>query len=89
MADEYEIEQSLLNQSDDFLMQNRTYAWIADSNNGSYAGGSQIILDCSAISNSGRYLSCNNSYIQIPLVMTLNAIGGQLNNQTGENVFYR
>lgn len=87
MADEYEIEQSLLNQGDDFLMQNRTYAWIADSNNGSYAGGSQIILDCSAISNSGRYLSCNNSYIQIPLVMTLNAIGGQLNNQTGENVF--
>ena len=87
MADEYDLQQSLQEQSDEFLTQNRTYAWVADSNNGSYAGGSQIVIDASGIANSGRYLSCNNSYIQVPLVLTLNAITGNLNNVTGENNF--
>ena len=44
MADEYDLQQSLQDQSDSFLAQNRTYAWVADSNNGSYAGGSQIVI---------------------------------------------
>ena len=87
MADEYDIQQSLQEQSDEFLTQNRTFAWVADSNNGSYAGGSQIVIDASGIANSGRYLSCNNSYIQVPLVMTLNAVAGNLNNVTGESNF--
>ena len=87
MADEYDLQQSLQDQSDSFLAQNRTFAWVADSNNGSYAGGSQIVIDASGIANSGRYLSCNNSYIQVPLVLTLNAITGNLNNVTGENNF--
>ena len=87
MADEYDLQQSLQEQSDDFLTQNRTFAWVADSNNGSYAGGSQIVIDASGIANSGRYLSCNNSYIQVPLVMTINAVAGNLNNVTGENNF--
>ena len=65
-------------------MQNRQYAWIADSNNGSYSGG-QVVLDCSGIANSGKYLSCSQSYIQVPLVMTLNSIASQMNNFTGEN----
>ena len=56
MADEYDIQQSLQDESDDFLMQNRQYAWIADSNNGSYSGG-QVVLDCSGIANSRKYLS--------------------------------
>ena len=86
MADEYDIQQSLQDQSDDFLMQNRQYAWIADSNNGSYSGG-QVVLDCSGIANSGKYLSCAQSYIQVPLVMTLNSLASQMNNVTGENNF--
>ena len=53
MADEYDIQQSLQDESDDFLMQNRQFAWIADSNNGSYSG-SQVVLDCSGIANSGK-----------------------------------
>ena len=87
MADEYDIQQSLQEQSDEFLTQNRTFAWVADSNNGSYASGSQIVIAASGIANSGRYLSCNNSYIQVPLVMTLNAVAGNLNNVTGESNF--
>ena len=68
-------------------MQNRQFAWIADSNNGSYLGG-QVVLDCSGIANSGKFLSCSQSYIQVPLVMTLNTTGAsQMNNITGENNF--
>ena len=37
MADEYDLQQSLQDQTDSFLAQNRTFAWVADSNNGSYA----------------------------------------------------
>ena len=44
MADEYDIQQSLQDESDDFLMQNRQFAWIADSNNGSYSSAIFIIL---------------------------------------------
>ena len=36
MADEYDIQQSLLEQDEEFLMQNRQYTWIPDSNGGSY-----------------------------------------------------
>ena len=64
MADEYDIQQSLQDESDDFLMQNRQFAWIADSNNGSYSG-SQVVLDCSGIANSGKYLSCAQSSVHL------------------------
>ena len=30
MADEFDIQQSLQDQSDEFLMQNRQFAWIAE-----------------------------------------------------------
>ena len=87
MADEYDIQQSLEAQGDEFLMQNRTFAYVNDSNNGSYNGSSQITIDCSGIANSGKYMSFQQSFLQIPLVMTLNSVVGQLNNVTGENNF--
>ena len=87
MADEYDIQQSLEAQGDEFLMQNRTFAYVNDSNNGSYNGSSQITIDCSGIANSGKYMSFQQSFLQIPLVMTLNSVLGQLNNVTGENNF--
>ena len=76
MADEFEVSQSLSGQGDDILMQNRTFTWIPDSNGGSYSGGGQVVLNCEGIANSGKYLSCNNSYIQISLVMTLATTAG-------------
>ena len=87
MADEYDIQQSLEAQGDEFLMQNRTFAYVNDSNDGSYNGSSQITIDCSGIANSGKYMSFQQLFLQIPLVMTLNAVAGQLNNVTGENNF--
>ena len=87
MADEYDIQQSLEHQGEEFLMQNRTFAYVNDSNNGSYNGSSQITIDCSGIANSGKYMSFQQSFLQIPLVMTLAANVGNLNNITGENAF--
>ena len=87
MADEYDIQQSLEAQGDEFLMQNRTFAYVNDSNNGSYNGSSQITIDCSGIANSGKYMSFQQSFLQVPLVMTLHSVVGQLNNVSGENNF--
>ena len=87
MADEYDIQQSLLEQDEEFLMQNRQYTWIPDSNGGSYAAGSQVVIDGSPLANSGKYFSAANSFIQIPLVMTLQSVVGNLNNVTSENDF--
>ena len=53
MADEYDIQQSLQGESDPILMQNGPFAWIADSNNGSYSG-EQVVLDCGGIAKSGN-----------------------------------
>ena len=52
-------------------MQNRQCTWIPDSNGGSCAAGSLIVIDGSPLANSGKYFSAANSFIQIPLVMTL------------------
>ena len=68
-------------------MQNRTFAYVNDSNNGQYNGSNQITIDCSGIANSGKYMSFQQSFSQIPLVMILSALVGQLNNVTCENNF--
>ena len=43
-----------------------------DSNNGAYNG--QIQIDTSSLSNSGRWVSYSEGVLQIPLVVTLNAL---------------
>ena len=63
MADEYDLQQSLQEQSDEFLTQNRTFAWVADSNNGSYAGGSQIVIEVTVVNR-----------IRLPFYVYLNKI---------------
>lgn len=48
--------------------------WLSllDNQNGSYAGN-QSVIDTSQLSNSNRYMSYANAYLQIPMVMTLTA----------------
>jgi hypothetical protein len=87
MADSYTLHKSLEEQSDDYLFQNRQYTYITDSNNSSYNQGGQVILELSGISNSGKYLDTNQSYISIPLVTTLFAVAGNFKNDTAENAF--
>jgi hypothetical protein len=86
MADEFTLQNSLMEQSEDYLFQNRQYTYITDSNSGSYNQGGQVILELSGISNSGKYLDTNQSYISIPLVTTLHAVDGQFSD-SAENAF--
>jgi hypothetical protein len=74
MADSYTVHKSLEEDSDDYLFQNRQYTYITDSNNSSYNQGGQVILELSGISNSGKYLDTNQSYLSIPIVTTLYAV---------------
>ena len=81
------MQNSLQEQSDDYLFQNRQYTYITDSNNGSFGLGGQVVLELSGISNSGKYLDTNQSYISIPTVTTLYALEGAFKNDTPENNF--
>ena len=87
MADSYTVQKSLEEQSDDYLFQNRQYSYITDSNSGSYNQGGQVTLELSGISNSGKYLDTNQSYISIPIVTSLVALEGAFKNDTPENAF--
>jgi hypothetical protein len=43
---------------------------LIDNQNGSYSGN-QSVIDTSQLSNSNRYMSYANAYLQIPMIMTL------------------
>jgi hypothetical protein len=45
------------------------------------------LYELSGISNSGRYLDAKQSFITIPLVMTLTSTAGNINNASLENAF--
>ena len=85
MADSYAVDQSLSNQDQVYIFQNRQFTWINDSNSGSYQN--QVVFDLAGVSNSGKYLNAPESFIVIPLVMTLAATTGNLKNNTLENAF--
>lgn len=50
--------------------------WLSllDNQNGSYSGN-QSVIDTSQLSNSNRFMSYANAYLQIPMVMTLTETG--------------
>lgn len=48
----------------------RQMAYIVDQNNGSYQSG-QILIDTSSLSNSGKYVSYQESYFVFPLVVAM------------------
>lgn len=75
MADQLLFESSNDSQitSEPFI--SRQVVYVIDQNNGNYSG--QIQLDTSSLSNSGKYGSYSEAYLQCPLVLTLrgNATG--------------
>jgi hypothetical protein len=85
MADEYALHQSMMSQYDDFIAQSLQYTYITDSNSSSY--NQQVIFDLAGISNSGKYLDALQSFIVVPLVMTLTSTEGNINNASLENAF--
>jgi hypothetical protein len=85
MADQYALHQSMMPQDDDFIAQSLQYTYITDSNSSSY--NQQVIFDLAGISNSGKYLDALQSFILVPLVMTLTSTEGNINNASLENTF--
>lgn len=79
MADQVVFEQSLESQVVDEPFVSRQSVYVIDSNNGSYNG--QIQIDTSSLSNSGRWASYSEGVLEIPLVVTLQALAGS--DQTG------
>ena len=69
--DETTFQHSLDPQQTEFEFSNRQFAWLADSNNSSYANG-QIVFDCASLANSGRFVDWSQSYMTIPLVLDVN-----------------
>ena len=80
--DNYVLEKSLEDQDNTFNIQGSQLIYAPDMNNGGYQSG-QIQFDLTTFSNGGRYLDFKNSFITIPLVMTLS--GSFV--QTKENAF--
>lgn len=74
MADQVVLEQSLESQIVDEPFVSRQQVYVIDSNNGSYNG--QIQIDTSSLSNSGRWVSYSEGVIEVPLVVTLQALNG-------------
>ena len=85
MSDHYAVEQSLQDQDQDYIFQNRQFTYINDSNSGSYQN--QIVIDAGSIANSSKYFNAQESFITVPLVMTLVATAGKLGVTTNENAF--
>ena len=75
----------MASQDQEYIFQNRQFTWINDSNSGSYQN--QVVFDLAGISNSGKYLNAPESFIVVPLVMTLAATAGNLKNSSLENAF--
>ena len=50
----------------------KDYLSLIDNQNGSYSGN-QSVIDTSQLSNSNRFMSYANAYLQIPMIMTMTA----------------
>ena len=67
--DEFAYYNAQNEQKNEFLFQNVQHVWCPDQNNGSYPNG-QILFDLASLSNSGKYIDFQQSYIVVPLVVT-------------------
>jgi len=72
--DEFSYYNSQNEFKNDFIFQNVQHVWIPDQNNSSYPNG-QVLFDLASLSNSGKYIDFQQSYIVVPLVVT-NVITG-------------
>ena len=68
MADHLLFETSNASEITSEPFVNRQVVYVIDQNNGNYTG--QIQLDTSSLSNSGKYCSYSEAYLQIPFVIT-------------------
>ena len=84
MADEFSYYNSQTEQKTEFIFSNVQQNYVPDSNSGNYPNG-QISWDLSTLSNSGKFIDFQNSYVVVPLVMNLNLTGASAEDK--ENIF--
>jgi len=65
----YNFNESMIEDKPDHTALNKQVIWIADQNNGNYAG--QIVFDTTQLSTGNRWMSWSDATIQIPLVLSL------------------
>ena len=82
--DEFSFYNSQIENKTEFLYSNVQQNYVQDQNNGSYANG-QVVFDLATLSNSGKYIDFQNSFIVVPLVMNLNLTGSTA--VSAENAF--
>ena len=68
MADEYSFSQSCQSQETEFPFSSRQFMYVPDANGGNYPNA-QVIFDLASLSNSGKYIDFQQSYLTIPLVL--------------------
>jgi hypothetical protein len=66
----YDMAEQTQGQPNIFL--NKSWLSILDNQNNSYAGN-QCVIETSALSNNNRYLNYRESYLSVPLLLTLTA----------------
>jgi hypothetical protein len=70
MADQLIYDLSSATEGSPTVFIKRDWLSILDNQNGQYSG-SQSVVDTSQLSNSNRYMSYREAYLQVPMVMTL------------------
>ena len=82
--DEFAFYNSQQEQKNEFIFQNSQYVYCPDQNSGSYPNG-QVVFDLASLSNSGKFIDFQSSYITVPLVMDITNTGQAGNN--AQNLF--
>jgi hypothetical protein len=72
--DEFAFYNSQQEQKSEFIFQNSQYVYCPDQNSGSYPN-SQCVFDLASLSNSGKFIDFQSSYITVPLVMDITNTG--------------
>ena len=85
-ADAYTFNVALEKDENEFIFSNRQYVWISDQNSGNYPNG-QIQFDLSSLSNSGKIIDFQQSFLTIPLVLNIGSFTGTAPTASAENVF--
>ena len=83
--DEFAFYSSQQENKTEFIFQNLQHVYVPDQNSGSYPNG-QVLFDLASLSNSGKYIDFQQSYITVPLVMNMN-VTASTPNLGGENAF--
>lgn len=73
MSDTYIFEDSNEVQTSSEPFVSRQVVYVLDQSSGGNYSGSQVLLDTTSLSNSGKYVSYQECYFEIPLVMRLTA----------------